>query len=71
MTKGGRFEVGIRTLSAWIVVVLVVIAARFVMTHGEPGTLLRVMWYVLIAIATLRALHRTWLALQAGQDSDG
>ncbi len=56
----GRFEGVIGVASGWIVVFLAVIAASFVLRNMQLGMTLRILWYVLVAVAVLRAAQRTW-----------
>jgi hypothetical protein len=55
------FQDRVRLISGWIVALLALLAAWFVFrTDGiTPG--MRATWYVLVGLAVVRAVYRTWL----------
>ena len=55
----GRFADVVNLSTGWIVVLLVAVALAFVERVSRPGPPMRVLWYLLLIVAVVRALHRS------------
>ena len=59
--KTDPFQAGIGVISAWIVALLALLALLFVGDRVRHNALLTAGWFVLVAVAVLRAIYRTYL----------
>lgn len=65
------FGEAVNLATGWLVVVLVLLGLRFVERLGDPSPAVRVLWYLLVAIAVGRAVHRTWSTLRRARERGG
>ncbi|MCP3982178.1 MAG: DUF4175 domain-containing protein [bacterium] len=52
-------------LSAWIVALLAATAAWFVLGRATLSPTMRALWYVLVAVALVRAVYRSYAAYRS------